>query len=92
MPEAVTFQVAPKSRAAPRDEVHAFYYAPKNPDFTAPAGRAAAAAGADARRADRRHVGRARRRSAVLDQPRLRGARRQLQRQHRLRPRRIAIG
>jgi dipeptidyl aminopeptidase/acylaminoacyl peptidase len=40
VPEAVTFKVTPDSPeagAAPRD-VHAFYYAPKNPDVVAPAG------------------------------------------------------
>ena len=67
--------------------VHAFHYPPKSPDYDAPAGRASAAAGPEPRRSDQRHRGRARRRGAVLDQPRLRGAGRQLQRQHRLRPR-----
>ena len=46
VPEAVTFRVTPKpghapalagGGSAPRD-VHAFYYAPKNPDVTAPEG------------------------------------------------------
>ena len=36
-PETVTFQVTPKSAGASRD-VHAFYYAPKNPGVTAPEG------------------------------------------------------
>ena len=80
-PEPVT-----SPSGAPARDVHAFYYAPTNPHFSAPAGDRAAAAGADAWRADGGDRSGARCRSAVLDQPRLCRARRQLQRQHRLWP------
>ena len=40
LPEAVTFRVTPGSTSASRD-VHAFYYAPKNPGATAPGGERA---------------------------------------------------
>ena len=83
-PEPVTFSAGP---SAPARDVHAFYYAPKNPRLLGAGRHHAAAAGADPRRADRGNRSGARRRSAVLDQPRLRRARRQLRRQHRLRPR-----
>ena len=79
VPEAVTFKVGDR-------DVHAFYYPPTNPDVTAPPGDAAAADRRHARRSDRRDARCARSEGAVLDQPRLRGARRELQRQHRLRP------
>ena len=62
-------------------------YPPQNTDFAAPDGRAAAAARAEPRRPDRRHLDRAEPDHPVLDQPRLRRARRQLRRQHRLRAR-----
>ena len=68
-------------------DVHAFYYAPKNPDVAAPAGERppllvlshGGPTGAASDVLDAAHP--------VLDQPRLRGARRELRRQHRLRPR-----
>ena len=66
-------------------DVHAFYYPPANPDVDRSAGNAAAADRGHAWRSDRRDARRARSEGAVLDQPRLRGARRELQRQHRLR-------
>ena len=52
----------------------------------------AAAARAQPRRADRRDLGRVRSRGAVLDHARVRGGRRELRRQHRLRPRLSASG
>ena len=68
-------------------DVHAFYYAPKNPDFTAPAGERppllvlshGGPTGPVDRRAGAGHP--------VLDQPRLRRAGRELRRQQRLRTR-----
>ena len=76
--EAVTYKVGDR-------DVHAFYYPPTNPDVSSAAGDVAAADRRHARRSDRRDARRARSEGAVLDQPRLRGARRELQRQHRLR-------
>ncbi len=76
--EAVTYKVGDR-------DVHAFYYPPTNPDVTAPADNVSAADRRHARRPDRRDARRARSEGPVLDQPRLCGARRELQRQHRLR-------
>ena len=74
-----------RSTAGERD-VHAFYYPPTNPDFTRPPASAppllVLSHGGPTGAATRR----ARSADAVLDQPRLRRARRQLRRQHRLRP------
>ena len=61
-------------------------YPPTNPTSSALARRAAAAAGAEPRRADLGGAAVLSLRHAVLDQPGLRGGRRQLRRQHRLRP------
>ena len=66
---------------------HALFYPPHNPDFDGAGGRAAAADRARPRRADRARHGHALARDPVLHQPRVRGRRRQLRRQHRLRPR-----
>ena len=63
------------------------FYPPRNPDYAGARRRAAAAAGQVPRRADLGGVEHAQSRHSILDQPRHRRARRELPRQHRLRPR-----
>ena len=81
VPEAIEFPTAGGLTA------HAFFYPPRNRDFRAPAGEKppllVMSHGGPTSMAGQRLP----RRRAVLDQPRHRRARRQLRRQHRLRPR-----
>ena len=74
-------------RSANGRTAYAFHYAPANADFEAAAGRTAAADRDRPRRPDRHGDQHAEAGDPVLDQPRLRRARRELRRQHRLRPR-----
>ena len=81
MPEAIEFPTEGGVTA------HAFYYPPRNAEFTALAVRPSAADRHQPRRPDDADQGGARSAGAVLDEPRLRGGRRELRRQLRLRPR-----
>ena len=65
---------------------HALLYRPTNPEVVGPPRGAAAAARAEPRRSHLRRPPDPQPRHPVLDQPGLRGRRRQLRRQHRLRP------
>ena len=66
---------------------HAFYYPPRNRDFAAPAGERPPLIVISHGGPTTAHERDARSGGAVLDQPRLRGGRRELRRQLRLRPR-----
>ena len=80
VPEAVSFPTSGGRTA------HALFYPPTNPEAIAAAGRGAAAAGADPRRAAPPPPARCSAGHPVLDQPGVRGRRRQLRRVDRLRP------
>ena len=76
-----------RSRPPAATTAHALLYPPANPDVVGARRRAPAAAGDDPRRPDGRGPPDAPAVPPLLDEPRLRGGRRQLPRLHRLRPR-----